>query len=247
VINSGSSNKKSTPIANNRASAVPSLMTPVSTVPVKTLDAVGSGSAAALPKAVHGDPALTSEGKPELLFIGAEFCPYCAGERWAIGVALSRFGTLHGVTTTQSSSTDVDPNTASLDFLHTTYTSKYLSFVPVEAEDRNQAALQKPSAAQSKLWLKYTDNKPSFPFLDFANSYIGLGPNLDPAVLAGLSQQQIAAQLADPSSRVAQAVDGAANVLTATICEITGAQPSAVCNDPTITRLETQLDGSAST
>ena len=40
------------------------------------------------------DTALTSNGKPEILYIGAEFCPYCAAERWAIAVALSRFGTL---------------------------------------------------------------------------------------------------------------------------------------------------------
>ena len=46
-----------------------------------------------------------------MLYIGAEFCPYCAAMRWSMAVALSRFGTftpLHGI---HSSSTDVDPST----------------------------------------------------------------------------------------------------------------------------------------
>ncbi len=32
-------------------------------------------------------------GKPQFLYIGAEYCPYCAAQRWATIVALSRFGT----------------------------------------------------------------------------------------------------------------------------------------------------------
>ena len=43
--------------------------------------------------ATTGQPALTSGGKPEILYVGAEYCPYCAAERWAMVVALSRFGT----------------------------------------------------------------------------------------------------------------------------------------------------------
>ena len=31
-------------------------------------------------------------GKPEVLFVGAEYCPFCAAERWPLIVALSRFG-----------------------------------------------------------------------------------------------------------------------------------------------------------
>ena len=51
------------------------------------------------------------DGKPEVLFIGAEYCPFCAAQRWAMVNALSRFGTFTGLTTTHSSSTDTDPNT----------------------------------------------------------------------------------------------------------------------------------------
>ena len=33
---------------------------------------------------------LTSDGKPQMLYIGAEFCPYCAAMRWSMAVALSK-------------------------------------------------------------------------------------------------------------------------------------------------------------
>jgi hypothetical protein len=47
-----------------------------------------------------------------------------------------------------------------------------------------------------------------------------------------MSHRQIAAALADPTSPVAQAVDGSANVLTAALCEVSGQQPAAVCTAP---------------
>ena len=47
-----------------------------------TLAAVGQGSVAQpWTKASEPKP-LTLHGKPELLYIGAEFCPVCAVERW---------------------------------------------------------------------------------------------------------------------------------------------------------------------
>ncbi len=39
------------------------------------------------------------DGKPEVLFVGAEFCPFCAAERWPLIVALSRFGRFTALTT----------------------------------------------------------------------------------------------------------------------------------------------------
>jgi Domain of unknown function (DUF929) len=234
---------KSTPIANNRADAPDSVVAPLR-VPATTLSDVGQGTIVAAPKPVTG-AALTAGGKPELLYIGAEFCPYCAAERWSMAVALSRFGTLHDVKLTKSSSTDVDPNTSTLDFLDTTYTSKYLSFVPVENEDRAGKKLQSLTAAQTALWNTYTGNHPGFPFLDFGNRYIVSGPSYDPAVLAGLTQQQIAAKLADPTSPVAKAVDGGANILTAAICGMTGEQPSSVCDAPVIKSLKAKVDAQA--
>ena len=114
--------------------------------------AAGVGKGTVFPQAItpiNGAP-LTSNGKPEVLYIGAEFCPYCATERWPMTIALSRFGTfspLHGI---HSSSTDVPASIPTVTFYKSTYTSKYLTFTPVETTttDRTQP-LQVPTSAQT--------------------------------------------------------------------------------------------------
>src|ERR1700748_87338 len=64
----------------------------VTSVPAATFNAVGAGRAAGL-NATSGRPPLTANGKPEVVYMGGEFCPYCAAERWALTAALGRFGT----------------------------------------------------------------------------------------------------------------------------------------------------------
>ena len=64
--------------------------------------------------------------------MGAEYCPYCAAERWAMAVALSRFGTFSNLRLIHSSSADIYPNTPTLSFYKSSYTSKYVQFTPVE-------------------------------------------------------------------------------------------------------------------
>jgi thiol-disulfide isomerase/thioredoxin len=235
---------KTTAIADNRASAPVSVVNAVRSVPVSTLNAVGQGTVIAqdAPAKEPSGPTLTAGGKPELLFIGAEFCPYCAAERWSMAVALSRFGTLNGIKMTASSSTDVDPSTATLDFVSAKYTSNYLSFVAVENQDRDRKPLQSTTKAQTALWLKYDNNQESFPFLDFGNKYAITGPTFDPGILKGLSQSQIAARLANPKDAVAKAVDGAANTITASICGMTNNKPANVCSSPTISGLLTKIN-----
>ena len=51
---------------------------------------------------VNSGTPLTSGGKPEVLFIGAEYCPFCGAQRWAMITALSRFGTFTGLKTIHS-------------------------------------------------------------------------------------------------------------------------------------------------
>src|SRR4051794_36222191 len=99
AVNSGGSSKK-TPETKTAASA--SLINQVASVPEAPLASVGKGGAAGGLKAIN-DPPLTNAGKPEVLFIGGEFCPYCAGERWALVQALSRFGTFSGLSQIHSS------------------------------------------------------------------------------------------------------------------------------------------------
>ena len=69
----------------------------------------------------------------------------------------------------------------------------------------------------------------TFPFLDIGNEVFFLGATYDPGTLAGLDQRQVAAALARPSSPVARDIVGAANYLTAAICQVTQGRPLAVC------------------
>jgi hypothetical protein len=225
-----------------------SVASQVTGVPAATLDKVGKGS---VPTFTSGSPpfaagsgaALTSGGKPQMLYIGAEFCPYCAAMRWSMAIALSRFGTLtplHGI---HSSPTDTDPNTATLTFYKTGYNSNYLTFAPVENLTISHALLQNPTAAQNALWAKYEPdpNTRGYPFIDFGNKLVMKGPIYDAAVLKGKSWSQIAAALKDPTSPIAQSVDGAANYITGAICKMTNNQPSDVCSSAAVTAVQSGL------
>jgi hypothetical protein len=199
------------------------------TVPASVLTQVGVGSSAPQAFKTVTGPLLTSGGKPEMLYIGAEWCPYCAAERWAMAVALNRFGSFSPLAGVHSSSSDVYPNTATLTFHNSTYTSPYLVFTPVENQDVNRNLLQAPTAAQQALWAKYLPPGDSYPFIDIGNRVLA-GVTYNPQVLQGLTWSQIAAKLHNPSSPVAQGATGSANFFTAAICSITKNQPASVCN-----------------
>jgi len=216
----------------------------VTAVPASTLDAVGTGSTyKGSIQRIPGGTLLTSGGKPEVVYVGAEYCPYCAAERWAMTIALSRFGTFSGLHGIHSSASDVYPNTPTLTFYKSSYTSKYLIFSPTEAQNVTHASLQPVSALDNRLMGKY-DVPPyvpnsqydgSFPFVDFGNKYVIDGATYSPQVLAGATWSQVAAALRNPSSPIAKGVDGAANLITAAICKMTNGQPASVCSTAGVT------------
>jgi Domain of unknown function (DUF929) len=190
---------------------------------------------------------LTSGGKPEVLYLGGEYCPYCATQRWAMINALSRFGTFSGLTTTHSSSTDVDPNTPTFTFYKSTYTSKYINFTPVEEYGATSSTvLQTPTAAEQTLAQTYDPGSGSgspIPFIDLGNKYVQVGnlSPLSPTLLAGKSWSQVAAAMADPSSSsLGTAEIGNANYMTAAICKLTNNLPATACT-PTIQTLQSAL------
>jgi hypothetical protein len=163
--------------------------------------------------------------------------------RWSMAIALSRFGqltTLHGI---HSSPTDTDPNTATLTFYKTGYTSNYLNFTPVEVQTVSRAPLQSPTKAQNTLWAKYEPdpNTRGYPFVAFGNKLVMKGPIYDAAILKGQSWSQIAAALKDPASPIAQSVDGAANYITGAICRMTNNQPASVCTSAAVIAVQSGL------
>ena len=238
----------STPSASSggRTALPASVVSQVTNVPASTLDKVGKGAAAPSPTLLGpgSGAALTSNGKPEMLYIGAEFCPYCAAMRWSMAIALSRFGSfttpLQGI---HSSPTDTDPNTATLTFYKAGYNSKYLAFTPVENLTVTHALLQNPTKAQNAVWAKYepNPNNRGYPFIAFSNKVVLKGPIYNPAVLAGKSWSQIAAALNNQASPISQSVLGAANYVTGAICKMTNNQPSNVCSSPAVTAVQSGL------
>jgi len=253
-LNSKSPSGSSSASNGPTGAALAAVVDKTTSVPASTLDAVGSGGFTGKIQTITGSPkALTANGKPEMLYIGAEFCPYCGAMRWGMIVALSRFGTFSGLSTVHSSSIDVDPNTPTWTFYKSTYTSKYLTFSPVElttnVPDSSSASgyvnLQTPTPAQQALQNKYdvapySSQNGAIPFIDFGNKYLTIGTPYDPGVLAGLSWSQIATDLSNPQSTVAQAIDGTANNITAAICKMTGNQPASACTSA-IQSLESQI------
>jgi hypothetical protein len=189
-----------------------------------------------------------------MLYMGAEYCPYCAAERWSMIVALSRFGTFSGLSTIHSSTTDTPANIPTWTFHGSSYTSKYLTFTPVEMQTNvvdpstgQYPVLEKPTAAQQALLTKY-DAPPyvasadagAIPFIYFGGKYLSVGATYDPTVLNGKSWDQIASALSDPNSAIAKAIGGSANHITAAICKMTGNQPASACT-ATIQSLEKSL------
>jgi hypothetical protein len=233
--------------------AAASVVGQLTSVPAATLDQVGAGTTVSKPTSISG-AALTSGGKPEVLYIGAEYCPYCAAERWAVIVALSRFGSFSGLAPIRSAAADGAGNaepyplTPTWTFANASYTSKYLTFTPVEGftniPDKATGfytALQTPTAAQQALLNKYdAAQQGAIPFIDYGNKFLSVGASYNPAVLSGLTWAQIATDLHNPASPVAKAVLGVANYATAAVCGLTSDQPSSACT-PAVRALQSKI------
>jgi hypothetical protein len=234
--------------SKDRAPASAALVSALRSVPASVFDSVGPGAALALPPRIKGTP-LTTNGKPNVIYIGAEYCPFCATERWPLVIALSRFGAFSHLQTTHSSTEDVFPATPTFSFHGAQYSSPWVNFTAVETHTNERrgndyAPLDRLSPDQQRLFATY-DNPPyvssnssaGIPFIDFGGRYLTDGATYNPAVLQGKSLQQIAAAMRDPSTRISQGAIGAANVITATICALTGNQPANACTD-TVQQIE---------
>jgi hypothetical protein len=223
-------------LSNQPARRLPSSSTALKTIThiaPSVLARVGTGSASNIMKPVNGAVPLTGPtGKPEVFYVGADYCPFCAGQRWALIVALSRFGTFSTVSPITSSEGSIPTFT----FHNSTYTSQYIDFVPVETEDNQRNTLQHLTPDQEHLFTTYdappsidAQNKGAIPFIDIANRQVSVGAYYSPEVLIGHSWDDIANQINDPSTDISQGVLGAANYLTAAICLATQNQPTSVC------------------
>ena len=267
VIKIASSSPSADGSSKNFQPTDPTTFAELTTVPASVFNTVGVTSPVAEvtpPQYIAHQPALTTtdeDGKtvPEVLFIGAEYCPYCAAQRWTTIIALSRFGTWGGLGNMSSYSQDVYPNTPSFTFIHATYKSKYLVFKSVEEytnyvdpATNYYAPLQSPTAAEAAIFKKYDSPKyihgltaalaESIPFISYANKYFVVGASYSPATLSGSTRSEIAAGLSNATSPITEAIIASANYQTAVVCSLTNGQPTNVCTSPGVLTAAKAMD-----
>ena len=234
----------------------PAVLATLSKIPTATFDGVGvtvAGTSITPPTVLSGAPPLTVGGKPEVLFVGGEFCPFCAAERWPLVVALARFGRFTALHDTVSSAQTVFPGTATFSFVGVAYTSPWVALTGVELYSNQTGPngafqrLARLTPAQAGVVARTAPqvgglSSGGVPFLDIDGRLATATAGFSPALLAGQSQAQIAATVADPKSDAAtttsgsvptpptgQAVLAVANELSAGICSATDQQPASVC------------------
>ncbi|HEU4329850.1 MAG TPA: DUF929 family protein [Lapillicoccus sp.] len=217
-----------------------STYTTLSTIPVATFDQVGLGVGVSNPPTTISAPPLTTDGKPGVLYVGAEYCPFCAAERWPFVVAMTRFGQFTNLQAASSGAPpEAYPNTATLSFHGSSYTSQYLGFSGVETQTNTNQPLDKLTADQQKIFDTYNPGG-SIPFIDYGGKATANGASVDPAIFKDKTQAQIATEIADPSTTISKAVLGSANVISARLCQLTNNQPANVCTSPGVTAAAAQ-------
>jgi Domain of unknown function (DUF929) len=218
-----------------------SVLHEVTGIPLSVYDEVGVSSPSVPvvpPVLLSGTHALTQRSAsgrlvPIVLFIGTEYNSFSAAERWPLIAALSRFGTFQSLYDVQSSPTDFAPNTPTFSFYGVDYHSNYVAFRAFEvASDvlgpsgyRPLMTVPRAFSAEERL----LDPSMTIPFVDVANVAVAREVGLSPITFIGLSRDQIAGALWDPTNAVTQPVVVSANFLTAAICLADHQRPDKVC------------------
>jgi hypothetical protein len=242
--------------ANPALHAVPAdrhVVQELAEMPPSLWQSIGTGGVSNPWRRISGQPALTGpHAHPEFFYVGGEFCEFCATERWAIIIALSRFGTFDGLRQLRS----YDEQLATFSFTQSRYTSSFVDFVPIEHVGNTKdvwgqfVPLQSFQGNQQQLFERYDSTtylpmSQGLPFIDLGNQFL-LGGGSNPALLQNaahqaLSWQQVGQAVLTPASAIAQDLVGTANYLTAAICVVTYQQPGSVCESPLIQHLEVAL------
>jgi uncharacterized protein DUF929 len=210
--------------------------------PVSVPNASGGASTATTLQGFHRvfDQPHLSGGHPLTIFLGGQFCPFCATMRWPFVKALSRFGTFSGLgQITSQQGTDGFNSIGSYDMTKAAFRSDYVTLRMVEVADVNGNPLQHPDAETAALVNQF-DPQGSIPFVFVGGSYVAQLP-YSPALLQGKTFQQILDEVNSSNpGEVGRAIDAEADGITAIICKTDGAQPTQVCEQPSIRALSQQ-------
>ena len=213
----------------------------VTSLPQSVYDQVGAGDTQKDTLKATGKKPIERNGKPLVMYMGAEFCPFCAMERWSTVAALSRFGTFTKLKGAVSSPNEGEmSNINTMSFHGSSYKSDYITFKAYETSDRHGKEIEKIPAADQKL-MQSLGAQGSIPWQTWGGVATVDGGSFNGQMLVGKSHAEIAEAMKDPNSDIAKAVIGAANVQSAQICKLTKNQPAKVCNSAGVKAAAKQL------
>ena len=219
---------------------------PVDALATAAENALGSRTIGlAGPRIMHTLRPLRRAGKPELFFVGAEGCPFCAVQRWGMVIALSQFGTF-----SRLQPDAVGPLRRPRD------SARSRSRAPATGAPGCRSspsrglgnvrqgvgiyAAAQPPASERTLLERY-DGPGQTPFIDVANRF-NPGRLDGPAGADGrMSWPADRGRLGDPASIPAQAIGGEAEAVTAELCQVTGGNRQSVCASPIVGQYQTAL------
>jgi len=183
-------------------------------------------------------------GKPIVFFMGGQFCPFCAADRWAFVKATSRFGTWGNLRPLssqrgQTATTACRPTT----WVDASYQSDLLSMHHKEVADTDGNQLQSLEGVEQDFVNQY-DPSGGFPFMVVSGSpgQFTVGLAYSPALIQGQSFDALRAAVdSDADTPAVKAIDDEADAITALLCRTTGGKPGNVCSVPSILALTNQL------
>ena len=196
-------------------------------------------------------PLLTSNGKPVILYVGEDGCPYCAVMRWSLVLSLMRFGTFTNLQLMTSSYDATDFPTFT--FHGSTYQSSYLVLAGYETLDRGTGTVDTLPGNYAQLFSQYSAGN-AVPFTYFAGKFYAQGALL-PSSIPGYSGyigylsalfgskdwDQVISDINSARSGgndpLGTLILSGANVITAKICQVTGGAPANVCTQGAISVL----------
>jgi len=186
-------------------------------------------------------PQLSPGGRPEIMFICAEYWSKCAAERWALVMALSKFGTFTALEGTTTSATGTSPKTPTFSLYGATYSSKYLTLVTDELETNTDVGegeypLLQPPTTQEMTMMNAWDRAPyttitlSLPFAYIGGKFLLTTAQYDASAISQMSFQAAASTMSSGTSPVSRHAEAAAGYLVADFCALTHDQPARVCS-----------------
>jgi Domain of unknown function (DUF929) len=218
----------------------------VAGVPVGVLIAnaeaqLGRGQVISPPGLPPAAPRLNAGGRPEIMFVCAEYWLKCAAERWVLVMALAKFGKFTTLMGTTSSAAQASQRMPTFSFYGAAYSSAYLRLVTDELESNidegggEYPLLQAPTSQERNMistWDRapYTSTSDSIPFAFIGGKFILTTAQYDAGTISGTNFQAAARIMTSGTSAVSRDAEAAAGYLVADFCALTSDQPAQVCS-----------------